>query len=78
MTVLNNCISETNAQFKYIYKYHYKFEKKIFKRVYIDFDYLFTDVEFYQLDEDMEETMEFFSDKLQDIAEKIIKDFDLK
>ena len=78
LTLLNHCISETDAQFKYIYKYHYKFEKKIFKRVYIDFDYLFADVDFYQLDEDMEVTMEFFSAKLREIAEKIIKDFDLK
>ena len=78
LAVLNHCISETDAQFKYIYKYHYKFEKKLFKRVYIDFDYLFADVDFYQLDEDMEVTMEFFSAKLREIAEKIIKDFDLK
>ena len=77
-TALQNCISETDSQFKYIYKYHNKFEKKVFKRTYADFDYLFVDVDFFDLDEATENTMEYFSDKLRNIAEKIITDFELK
>ena len=74
---LQNCISETDSQFKYIYKYHNKFEKKVVKRTYVEFDYLFVDVDFFDLDKATEDTMDYFSNELRKIAEKIITDFEL-
>ena len=56
----------------------FRIEKDLLKRVYVDFDYLFVDVDFFQLDENTEKTMDYFSDELRNIADKIITNFDLK
>ena len=77
-TALDNCINKTYSQFEYIHKYHYKIEKNLLTRVYVEFDYLFVDVDFFQLDEKTEKTMNYFSDELRKIADKIITNFDLE
>lgn len=64
---LTICHSEANKQFAYIYKYHHKFDVKKLRRLYVDFDYLFTDEEFYELDEETERSLSFFSGELRNI-----------
>lgn len=74
---LNKSIKDADEQFDYIYKHHHKFEKKKLARLYVDFDYLFTEEEFYDLDEIVEESIIHFSSELKKIYEEVVSKFKL-
>jgi len=64
-------------RFKYIYDYHLKFTISKLNAIYSDFDYLFDDSEFDDLDEEWKNLMQYFSNELRKVSNNIAGKFKL-
>jgi len=59
------------TQLEYIYDYHFKYSKDDLESVYTEFDYLFNDEEYENLDRETHESMEYFVSVLKNISYKL-------
>ena len=67
----------TENRFKYIYEYHFKFKISDLNSIYSNFEYLFNDSEFDDLDEEWKALIRYFSKKLRKVSENISKNLNL-
>lgn len=67
----------TENCFAYIYEYHFKFKISDLNSIYSNFEFLFDDSEFDDLDEEWKALIRYFSKELRKVSEKISKSLNL-